>query len=171
MIGRTVTAAVVAAFVLVEVVGCARTRELAPDPTPSATPTATPKSTPTSNASTSWRDRFDFDGDGQVDRIDVSFSGGAHCCYTLAVDLSRSAHRVDVPFELDGGYVGGLSLANPDAFDVRVGPDGVAAFFMHVATYAGTDEPIPIAWRRAYGFRTNRILVDLRSGAVHATDA
>jgi hypothetical protein len=150
---------------------CDRASEPTADPIPKPMAKTTAKPTPTVSPGASWSDRFDFDGDGRADGIEVSFSGGAHCCYSLAVDLTRIARRIDLPFELDGGYVGGLSLDRPDDFDVRVGADGVAALFMHVATYAGSDQPIPAAWRRAYGIRTNRIVVDLRTGVVRATDA
>ena len=91
-----------------------------------------------------WTERFDLDGDGRVDPIDVHFSRGAHCCYTLGVKLSRSGRLVELPFWMDGGYVFGFDLSRPEHFDVRR-PDGEsgAALFMEISTYAGRPEPLP----------------------------
>ena len=110
-----------------------------------------------------WTERFDFDGDGLRDRVVVSFSGGAHCCYTVAVETSRG-RRVAIPFELDGGYVGGLDLSRPDHFGVVVDAGGVASFAMEIATYNGEALPIPRAWKRRWGIASHRIRVHLRDG-------
>ena len=117
-----------------------------------------------------WKTQFDFDGDGRPDRIDVSFSGGAHCCYTLAVHTTKSDRVVAVPFELDGGYVGGLSLADPKRFAVVKGADGVAKLVMEVAVYAGRPQPIPADWTTRYGIHTHSIEVEIRSGILRARD-
>ena len=65
-----------------------------------------------------WRTDHDFDGDGRPDRVDVAFTGGAHCCYVLTVHLTASSRTVRVPFEIEGGYVRGLDLGRPDDFNV-----------------------------------------------------
>ncbi len=84
-----------------------------------------------------WTSRYDLDGDQRVDPIEVDFSGGAHCCYTLAVELSASGRRVTIPFQLDGGYVGGLDLGDPDNFAIEVDASGVAALRLHPLDEAG----------------------------------
>jgi len=126
--------------------------------------TATMPSTAPANA-LPWTERFDFDGDGERDRVDVDFTGGAHCCYLLSITMT-SRGVVALPFEIDGGYVGGLSLERPDNFDVEVGSDGVATLVMTVATYAGRALPIPAAWTRDFGVRSHSIRVDARSGTI-----
>lgn len=132
--------------------------------------TATPAPSDAADATVPWNERFDFDGDGAPDVVDVAFSGGAHCCYTLAVRLTRTGRTVAIPFELDGGYVGGLSLALPDNFNIEVGPDRVAMMTMRIETYNGQPEPIPPEWQRAYGIHSNSIRVDLRDGTLRAAD-
>ena len=119
---------------------------------------------------TDWTRRFDFDGDRQPDVVDVRFSGGGHCCYTLAVHLTKTNSVVEIPFELDGGYVGGLSLDQPERFDVVVGPDGIATLRMQIATYGGRADDIPADWRRNFGITSHNIEVDLRDGRIHARD-
>jgi hypothetical protein len=115
-------------------------------------------------ADQSWMRSHDFDGDGKRDLVDVELSGGAHCCYRLTVALS-SGPVVALPFELDGGYVGGLSLDRPENFTVAVDADGVARLVMTIATYAGRFEPIPLVWVRL-GARSHRIAVSLRGGTM-----
>jgi len=118
-------------------------------------------------ADPSWATRFDFDGDHVPDPIVSSFSGGAHCCYKLSVELSQTHRVVALPFELDGGYVRGLDLSQPDNFHVEVGPDGIAALRMHIANYAGRGDPLPLAWVRAYGIHSHWIRVSMRDGTAH----
>ena len=79
-----------------------------------------------------WQERFDLDGDGVRDRIEVGFSGGAHCCYSLAVDLSSRGRRVPLRYEIEGGYVYGLDLSRPDHFDVRREERGAVIAFEDV---------------------------------------
>jgi hypothetical protein len=112
-----------------------------------------------------WATRFDFDGDGAVDPITNTFSGGAHCCYKVAVALSKTGRAIALPFELDGGYVRGLDLSQPASFDVERDSDGVAALRMRIATYAGRAQPIPQQWVRTYGIHSHSIRVVLRDGA------
>jgi hypothetical protein len=115
-------------------------------------------------ADLSWMHSHDFDGDGKRDVVDVEFTGGAHCCYRLTVTLS-SGRAIALPFDLDGGYVGGLTLERPANFTVEVGADGVARFVMTIAAYGGRFEPIPAEWVRL-GVRSHRIAVSLRTGAL-----
>src|SRR5882672_5605279 len=79
-----------------------------------------------------WETAYDFDGDGLADRVEVSFSGGAHCCYTLEIATTSRARPIAIPYELEGGYVHGLDLSMPEQFGVEVGADGVATLLMEV---------------------------------------
>ena len=113
----------------------------------------------------SWRAAFDLDGDGIPDRIEDTFTGGAHCCYRIDVVASASGRRVRVPFELDGGFVMGLDLSQPSRFAVGdFDGDGVAEIRMEIATYNGERMPLPAAWRRRFGVRSHRVSVRVRSG-------
>ncbi|NVB77879.1 MAG: hypothetical protein HOV81_05740 [Kofleriaceae bacterium] len=125
---------------------------------------------PPTDPTAPWTQRFDFDGDHVPDVVDVAFSGGGHCCYTLAVHLTKTGRTVAVPFELDGGYVGGLSLDQPDNFNIEVAPDGVATMTMSIATYNGRGEAIPVEWQRTYAIHSHSIRVTLRDGTVRAED-
>lgn len=116
-----------------------------------------------------WQERFDFDGDGRPDRVEVDFSGGAHCCYRIAVTLG-DGKRIELPFELDGGYVGGLDLSQPDRFDVLVGADGRAALRVEIATYDGEPRPIPPAWTKELGVRSHRIAVRFDGSRPHVAN-
>ncbi len=104
-----------------------------------------------------WTRAFDLDGDGAPDEIQLSFSGGAHCCYTLTVRLSSTGEATRLPFSLDGGYAAGLDLSRPDHFDVRAGHHG-AEILMEVGTTAGVRAPLPAAWRQL-GVSSHRIAV------------
>ena len=107
-----------------------------------------------------WTHQYDFDGDGAKDRVEVSFSGGAHCCYRVGVRLAGKRHVISLPFELDGGYMGGLNLSQPSHFNVRdYNGDGRPDLCMEIATYNGKRHAIPKEWTERYGVRTNRVLV------------
>ncbi len=99
-------------------------------------------------------DRVDLDGDGVFDEIAASFSGGAHCCYSLAITPSKSKARVVLPFELDGGYVGGLDLSQPRVFNIAdYDGDGIVEICAQIQTYNGEENPLPRAWTKRYGIR------------------
>jgi hypothetical protein len=114
-----------------------------------------------------WTRAYDLDGDHVPDTIASTFSGGAHCCYKVSVALSASRRVVELPFELDGGYLGGLDLSQPANFAVELGADGVAMLRMRIASYAGRAEAIPLDWVRRYGIRSHSIRVSLRDGKLH----
>ena len=111
-----------------------------------------------------WTQRFDFDGDGRADRIEPTFTGGAHCCYRFAIILSSTGKTRRLPFEIDGGYVGGIDLSNPDQLDVRRDANGRAELFLHIATYAGHPYPLPDDWKRSFGVTSHRIAVSFPNG-------
>ena len=140
-----------------------------PDADPPCTaPAPAPAPIVVAVADPDWASRFDFDGDHIPDPISVAYSGGGHCCYTVSVALSRTHRDLDIPFQLDGGYVGGFDLSQPWNFDVKVGADGVAKLWMRIASYAGRPDPIPLEWVSRYGIHSHAIWVTLRDGTVHA---
>src|SRR5690349_14031592 len=63
--------------------------------------------------------KFDLDGDGVNDRINFDFSGGAHCCYKISIVLTSDKIERNYPFQMDGGYVGGVDNSKPHQFDIR----------------------------------------------------
>jgi hypothetical protein len=115
--------------------------------------------------------RFDLDGDGVSDDVDASFSGGAHCCYSLAITPSRTRTRIALPFELDGGYLGGLSLAQPRVFNIAdYDHDGIVEICAQIQTYNGEENPLPRAWTKRYGIRTHWIEIRFATGALVVRD-
>lgn len=117
-----------------------------------------------------WQSAFDLDGDGRNDTIHSVFSEGAHCCYRISVTLTRTGATIDLPFELDGGYVGGLNLSQPDRFDVRKGDAPLPEIVMEIATYNGEPRSIPDEWKHRYGFSTHHIAVSFPDGKLRARD-
>lgn len=107
---------------------------------------------------------FDLDGDGRPDRVEMAFSGGAHCCYSATVHLTGSRRPVPLPFWFDGGS---FPLANPrfKIFTQRGGGEPPETVLnLEIATYNGVPQPIPRAWRERYGVRSHHIAVHLRGG-------
>lgn len=117
-----------------------------------------------------WRVAYDFDGDGQKDRVVSSFSGGAHCCYRVGVALSSTGETVRLPFQMDGGYVGGLNLTQPHRFSIRTPEGALPELVMQIETYNGRPQPLNPAWVRRYGIRTHRVAVCFPAGKIHVRD-
>jgi hypothetical protein len=117
-----------------------------------------------------WREAHDLDGDGLCDRIDSEFSGGAHCCYRVGAALSSTGEEVMLPFELDGGYVSGLDLSQPDRFAIRTREAGLPELLIEINTYNGKPLPLDPEWARRYGIRTHRIAVCFAGGRVQVRD-
>lgn len=117
-----------------------------------------------------WTDAYDFDGDGRNDHVEARHSGGAHCCYTLTVQLSASGRRQALPFQLDGGYVGGLDLSKPQQFSIRAAPGAAPELLMQIETYNGVPQPLPPEWLRQYGIRSHRIGVSFPGGRMVVRD-
>jgi hypothetical protein len=117
-----------------------------------------------------WREAHDFDGDGLCDRIDSEFSGGAHCCYRVGAALSSTGEEAMLPFEFDGGYVGGLDLSQPDRFAIRTRQSGLPELLIEINTYNGEPLPLDPEWTGRYGIRTHRIAVCFADGRVQVRD-
>lgn len=129
-------------------------------------------------AAESWQGQYDFTGDGVRDRIEVSYSGGAHCCYTLAMVDGRSGAREALPFELDGGYPRGLDLSQPERFAVVAAAESAESaeaaaasasakapprLELEIATYNGEPEALP-ADGFGLGVKSHRIAVSFVRG-------
>lgn len=65
----------------------------------------------------SWQSRYDFDQDNKIDTISYTYSGGAHCCYYLSINLSSLQQEVEIPYEIEGGYMF-FDLSKPDNFNI-----------------------------------------------------
>jgi hypothetical protein len=117
-----------------------------------------------------WTQAYDFDGDNKNDTTEVTFTGGAHCCYRLAVRLSASGTTQRLPFELDGGYVGGLDLSQPHRFSIRTSPSGAPELILQIATYNGVPQALPPDWTKRYGIRSHRIGVSFVHGQMRVRD-
>jgi hypothetical protein len=118
-----------------------------------------------------WMEQFDFDGDGQNDYINYEFTGGGHCCYKIKVTLSSDQMERKFPFEMDGGYVGGLDISNPHQFDIRdIDNDGLPEILMEIATYNGSPYPIPKNWKKKYGIKSHHIVIEYEKGKLIVKD-
>jgi hypothetical protein len=117
-----------------------------------------------------WTHAFDFDGDGENDVVEVEYTGGAHCCYRLAVYLSSTNHTHRLPFLLDGGYVGGLDLSRPEHFSIRYNKGSLPEILMEIATYNGDPQPLPKEWIQNYGINTHHIAVGFEQGRISVRD-
>ena len=133
-------------------------------------PVETPRPSP-DPSSQDWRTRFDFDGDGRLDRIISEFSGGAHCCYKVGAELTSNGRTILLPFEMDGGYVGGLNLTQPERFAIRERPGALPELVMEIATYNGNPSPIDHDWTERFGVRTHRVVVCFAGGKAIVRDA
>lgn len=122
-------------------------------------------------ANSNWLDKFDFDGDSINDHIYFDFSGGAHCCYKINIVLSNDKTERKFPFEMDGGYIGGVDNSKPDQFDIRdIDSDGLPEILMRIQTYNGESEPIPVKWNIDYGIKSNFIVIEYISGQIKTRD-
>jgi hypothetical protein len=122
------------------------------------------------DTSSRWTTAFDFDGDQRNDEVIVSFGGGAHCCYRLAVRLTSTGEEHRLPFLLDGGYIGGLDLSRPERFDIRKTDGALPEIVMAIEGYNDELRPIPKEWTDLYGFRTNHIAVGFQGGRLRIRD-
>jgi hypothetical protein len=84
--------------------------------------------------------------------------------------LSSTGEEVMLPFELDGGYVGGLDLSQPDRFAIRTREAGLPELLIEINTYNGEPLPLDPEWARRYRIRTHRIAVCFAGGRVQVRD-
>ncbi|MBN8702234.1 MAG: hypothetical protein J0M08_04165 [Bacteroidetes bacterium] len=118
-----------------------------------------------------WLDSFDLDGDSINDHIYFDFSGGAHCCYKINIVLSSDKTERKFPFEMDGGYIGGVDSSQPNQFDIRdIDSDGLPEIVMQIETYNGQRHTIPAKWKNKYGIKSNRIVIEFSEGQLKTRD-
>lgn len=115
-----------------------------------------------------WTHSYDFDGDGKNDRVEPEHTGGAHCCYRITVHLTSTGKPHRLPFRLDGGYVGGLDLSQPDRFNIVQTEGSLPELVMEIETYNGEPRPLPRSWKRRYGVTSHRIAVSFPCGRPRA---
>lgn len=114
----------------------------------------------------------DLDGDGEADQLHFSYSGGAHCCYSLSITVSSLDKPIDFPFEMDGGYVFGIpDGSQPSQFRIEdVDEDGRDEILMWIGTYNGVEYDLPRSWRRGWAFKTHRIVIEVEEGKIVVRD-
>jgi|GEM_PF-2743924 len=118
-----------------------------------------------------WLNEFDFDGDSINDQIYFDFSGGAHCCYKISIVLTSTSTEIKFPFEMDGGYIGGVDNSQPDQFDIRdIDSDGLPEIVMRIQTYNGLSDTIPAEWHTEYGIKSNLIVIEYTGGQIITRD-
>jgi hypothetical protein len=117
-----------------------------------------------------WRVAYDLDGDGTNDRIISEFTGGAHCCYRIGAALSSTGKTTVLPFEMDGGYPGGLDLGQPDQFAVRTRDGSLPEIVYQIATYNGDPQPLDPAWTERWKIRSHRVVLCFAGGKPQAHD-
>ncbi len=120
---------------------------------------------------TNWLYSFDLDGDNINDSITFDYTGGAHCCYLIDIRLSSEKILRTYPFEMDGGYIGGVDNSLPEQFDIRdIDQDGLPEILMRIQTYNLRPYPIPKKWKRKYGIKTNKIIIEYSNGRLLTRD-
>jgi hypothetical protein len=117
-----------------------------------------------------WREAYDLDGDGTNDRIISEFTGGAHCCYRIGAALSSTGKTTMLPFEMDGGYPGGLDLSQPDQFAVRTRDGSLPEIVYQIATYNGDPQPFDPAWAERWKIRAHRVVLCFAGGKPQVHD-
>jgi hypothetical protein len=137
-------------------------------PTAATAPTA--PTAPTAANAASWREAYDLDGDGTNDRIISEFTGGAHCCYRVGAALSSTGISTVFPFEMDGGYPGGLDLSQPARFMVRTRNGALPEIVYEVATYNGEPQPLDPEITARWGIRSHRVALCFAGGKPRAAD-
>ncbi len=139
----------------------------APKPTPQQPASAPPAA---QGAPATWHEAYDLDGDGTNDRIVSEFTGGAHCCFRIGAALSSTGKTTMLPFEMDGGYPGGLDLSQPDQFAVRTRDGSLPEIVYQIATYNGEPQPLDPAWAERWKIRSHRVVLCFAGGKPQVHD-
>lgn len=102
---------------------------------------------------------YDFDGDGVPDHGEVASTGGASCCYTLAILSGRTA----LPFELDAATPVASTCCSPSSSPSPSQPRESRDWSSRSRPANGEPLALPAAWR-ALGVASHRIAVSLAHG-------
>lgn len=122
-------------------------------------------------ASIAYRQYRDLDGDGIDDEIYFEFTGGAHCCYYMSLELSSKDSLLSYPFEMDGGYLLGVGDNSSDQFQIKdFDNDGLPEIYMEIHAYNGEISPLELEWTRDYGITTSHIIFDYIDGVMEVRD-
>ena len=122
-------------------------------------------------ASIAYRQYRDLDGDGIDDEIYFEFTGEAHCCYYMSLELSSKDSLLSYPFEMDGGYLLGVEDHSSDQFQIKdFDNDGLPEIYMEIHAYNGETSPLELEWTRDYGITTSHIIFDYIDGVMEVRD-
>ena len=122
-------------------------------------------------ASIAYRQYRDLDGDGIDDEIYFEFTGEAHCCYYMSLELSSKDSLLSYPFEMDGGYLLGVGDNSSDQFQIKdFDNDGLPEIYMEIHAYNGETSPLELEWTRDYGITTSHIIFDYIDGVMEVRD-
>lgn len=123
------------------------------------------------NLNDNWQSNFDFDGDKIKDSIITNFTGGANCCYTLSVNLSKSQKTIDIPFLIDGGYMI-FNLSKKENFNIKdYNNDKIYEILINLEHFErdfSTDDFNKL--KKKYSFQSNKVIVDLSAGKLKVKD-
>ena len=151
------------------IVSCFYSCQTNPDKDPGKTNSNITQSQNTANSN--WLDQFDIDGDKNNDHIYFDFSGGAHCCYKINIVLSSDKIERKFPFEMDGGYIGGIDNSQPEQFDIRnIDNDVLPEILIRIQMYNGEADSIPLKWQKDYGIKSNHIVIEYVGGQLKTKD-
>ena len=114
----------------------------------------------------------DLDGDQLRDHISFRYTGGAHCCYKMAIKLASLRDTLKFPFEMDGGFTYGIvDGSQPDRFEIDdYDQDGLPEIFMEISTYNGQTYPIEKKWNHRYGITSHHLIFAYQKGKLKLLD-
>jgi hypothetical protein len=65
---------------------------------------------------------------------------------------------VELPFDLDGGYVGGSIGSDPERLRIQQG-GSLPELIAEIATYGRMPQAIPVAWKQKYSVRSHLVAI------------
>jgi len=125
---------------------------------------------PCKNDST-WATRYDFDNDGISDCVFNTYTGGAHCCYRISIWYSTIDSVIAFPFDIEGGYIFGLDLSNPDQFSIGdFDHDGIPEVQLHIVYNGAGEGVLPAEWRNRYGISQPVVRIEFTGDSISVRD-